>query len=170
MIPPSIITYLDENGIPFQRRSHPRAVTAQELAAALHVTGFHVAKSVIVNADGKLSIAVCPAPESIDLERLGQVLGARHVELADEDAFSKLFPDCEVGAEPPFGRLYGLPVVCDESLRSAQRLLLRAGSHEEAVEMRFDDFLTLESPKLSRFIEERLPTPAPSSEEVEARL
>jgi Ala-tRNA(Pro) deacylase len=155
MIPESITAYLEENGVPFQRHPHRRAVTAQELAAALHVTGYRVAKSVIVNADDQYWIAVLGAPDLIDLDALGRLLDARSVELAGEEEFADFFPNCELGAEPPFGRLYEIGVVCDESLRSADRLLFRAGSHEEALELRFEDFLRLEEPLLGAFIEER---------------
>ncbi|HSP78508.1 MAG TPA: YbaK/EbsC family protein [Myxococcaceae bacterium] len=155
MIPASITSYLEEKDIPYKRYPHRRAITAQELAQSLHVTGYRVAKSVIVNADGQYWIAVLGAPDLIDLEKLAAILGAEDVELVDENEFVDFFPDCEPGAEPPFGRLYEMQVVCDESLRNADRLLFRAGSHEEALEMSFQDFLELEEPLTGSFIEER---------------
>ncbi|MCE9672366.1 YbaK/EbsC family protein [Myxococcus stipitatus] len=159
MIPASIQQYLRRNRILYERYWHPRAVSAQELAQVLHVSGWRVAKSVIVMADRQPWIVVVPAASTVDLPRLREMLGARHVRLATEQEFSRRFPDCELGAEPPFGELYGLPVAVDESLSLAEHVLFRAGSHEEALEMRFQDFATLEWPLVASFIEERLRAP-----------
>jgi Ala-tRNA(Pro) deacylase len=157
MIPQSIVDYLESNNVSLVRRRHLRAITAQALAATLHVTGFRVAKSIILKGDdGPLRIAVCGAPDSIDTERIADLLGARHVRLAEESEFADRFPDCEVGAEPPFGKLYGMPVIIDESLRTAGPLLFRAGSHEEALEMTFEDFVNLEQPRIGSFIPRRM--------------
>ena len=147
MIPESIQHYLHEQHVPFLRHWHPRAVTAQEMAQALHVTGYRVAKSVIIQADQQPWICLIPATETLDLEKVREALGTRETRLATEDEFAKRFPDCELGAEPPFGKLYGLPVVMDESLEVAEDLLLRAGSHEEALEVSVEDFIGLESPR-----------------------
>ncbi|NMO22221.1 YbaK/EbsC family protein [Pyxidicoccus fallax] len=155
MIPESIQHYLRRHGVRFERYWHPRAVTAQELAQALHVSGWRVAKSVIVLADRQPWIFVVPAAGTVDLRRVREILGVRTVRLATEEEFSRRFPDCEVGAEPPFGELYGLPVAVDESLSLTERLLFRAGSHEEALEMRFQDFATLEWPLVASFIQEQ---------------
>lgn len=156
MIPMTIQQYLQRNHIPFALHPHPRAVAAQQLAAALHVSGYRVAKSVIVRADGRLWIAVLPATETIDFQQLARVLGAWDVRMASEQDFKECFPGCELGAEPPFGLLYRLPVVIDPSLGNAQKLLFRAGSHEEALEMSYQDFLTLEWPLSAPFISKRL--------------
>jgi Ala-tRNA(Pro) deacylase len=152
MIPESIQHYLRRNRVRFERYWHPHAVSAQELAEALHVSGWRVAKSVIVMADRQPWIVVVPAAGTVDLQQVREVIGARSVRLATEAEFSNFFPDCEVGAEPPFGELYGLPVAVDESLSMTERLLFRAGSHEEALEMRFQDFATLEWPLVASFI------------------
>lgn len=154
MIPEAIQHYLRHNGVHFERYWHPRAVSAQEMAEALHVSGWRVAKSVIVMADRQPWIVVVPAASSVDLHQVRDMLGVRHVRLATEQEFSGHFPDCEVGAEPPFGELYGLPVAVDESLSLSERLLFRAGSHEETLEMRFQDFATLEWPLVASFIAE----------------
>ncbi|MCP3104737.1 YbaK/EbsC family protein [Myxococcus sp. K15C18031901] len=159
MIPASIQQYLRHNRVLSERYWHPRAVSAQELAQVLHVSGWRVAKSVIVMADRQPWIVVVPAASTVDLTRLREMLGARRVRLATEQEFSARFPDCEVGAEPPFGELYGLPVAVDESLSLAEHVLFRAGSHEEALEMRFQDFATLEWPLVASFIQERLRPP-----------
>ncbi len=144
MIPQGIIDYLERNSIPCERRSHRRAITAQELAATVHVPGRRIAKSVLVKADDKIWIAVLPATEVVDEERLAAVLGARATRLLHESEFERLFPDCESGAEPPFGGLYGLPVVVDSALADSERVVFRAGSHEEVIEMTYDDFYRLE--------------------------
>jgi Ala-tRNA(Pro) deacylase len=151
MIPERIVQYLREVRIPFTRRWHAKAVTAQELAASLHVTGFRVAKSVLLDVDGQRWIAVLPAPERVDTERLAEALDARHVRLLDEPEFDGLFPECELGAEPPFGRLYGLPVVVDTSLAGEDWIIFRAGSHEETIAMAYEDFARLEQPKIANF-------------------
>lgn len=132
-------------------RTHPRAVTAQELAHSLGVSGYQVAKTVVVEADGRPYLAVLPAPDWLDLEAFARVVGAQKARLMREGEFLHFFPDCEPGAEPPFGGLYGLPVVVDESLARQKLLVLRVGSHEEAVEMSWDDFRALERPKLGSF-------------------
>ncbi|AKF79764.1 Ala-tRNA(Pro) deacylase [Myxococcus fulvus] len=156
MIPASIQYYLRRNRVLYERYWHPRAVSAQELAEALHVSGWRVAKSVIVMADRQPWIFVVPAAGTVDLERVRELLGVRTARLATEREFADHFPDCETGAEPPFGELYGLPVAVDETLSLTEHLLFRAGSHEEALEMRFQDFATLEWPLVASFIHERL--------------
>ncbi|XXF77898.1 YbaK/EbsC family protein [Myxococcaceae bacterium GXIMD 01537] len=165
MIPQTILDYLERNEVNFQRREHLRAITAQALAATLHVSGFRVAKSVILKcSDGSLCIAVCGAPDTVDMEQLADQLGMDHVRLAEESEFSDRFPDCELGAEPPFGKLYGMQVIIDESLRDAGPLLFRAGSHEEAIEMSFQEFAELESPRVGSFIEQRMGMPSAAAE------
>lgn len=149
MIPQMIVQYLMENRVPFRRHWHTRAVSAQELAATLHVSGYRVAKSVIVQAGKTRYIAVLPATEMLDETGFARAVGAREASLADESEFPVLFPECEVGAEPPFGGLYGLPVVMDKSLVDEEPLVFRAGSHEETLEIVADDYFALESPILA---------------------
>lgn len=149
MIPQRIIDFLQASGIPFARHVHPRVIPAQELAASIHVSGYRVAKAVLADVGGTRWIAVLPAAEMLDLPKLASYLGASSARLLTEDEFSALFPDCEIGAEPPFGQLYGLPVVADVSLTEDETILFRAGSHEEAIEMTFDDFARLENPRLA---------------------
>ena len=100
---------------------------------------------MLVKAGDKVWIAVLPATEIVDEERLAAVLEAPGARLLRESEFRGLFPDCEGGAEPPFGGLYGLPVVIDSAVACVDRLIFRAGSHEEAIEMRYDDFYRLEN-------------------------
>jgi Ala-tRNA(Pro) deacylase len=156
MIPESIQHFLYQQHVPFLRYGHPRAVTAQELAQALHVTGYRVAKSVIIQADQQLWICLLPASETLDLEKVQETLGAQEVRLATEEEFSSRFPECELGAEPPFGKLYGLPVLLDDGLREAEDMLLRAGSHEEALAVSVEDFIALESPRTAPITQDRV--------------
>lgn len=162
MIPKRIIDYLEQGGAKYQRRAHPRAITAQELAASLEVTGYRVAKTVLIEADGKTWMAVLPAPELVDPHRLAQALGARKVRLLHESEFAQLFPGVEPGAEPPFGKLYGLPVLVELSLTREQRLVFRAGSHEEAIELDYAEYARLEQPSVASFgvLPERMEQPA----------
>jgi Ala-tRNA(Pro) deacylase len=143
MIPVPIQDYLREHHIWFEPRPHRRAVAAQRLAAAEHVSGNQVAKVVVVRADGDLVMAVISASQHLNAERLRQVLGARQLMLAAEDAYSTHFQPCETGAEPPLA-LYGMPIFVDGTLALQPRLLMRAGTHEDAVEIYTDDWLLSE--------------------------
>jgi len=159
VIPDPIVEYLEKRSVPYERRSHRRALTAQEVAACMHVTGYRVAKSVIVEAGGRTWIAVLPAAEVVDEDRLAALLGGP-VRFVAEQEFTSLFPGCEAGAEPPFGGLYGLPVVVDSTLAGADSVVFRAGSHEEALELRYQDFAALEhGPMVGSFA--RIPVHAP---------
>ncbi|HEY5600198.1 MAG TPA: YbaK/EbsC family protein, partial [Candidatus Manganitrophaceae bacterium] len=116
---------------------HSEVYTAPELAASIHVPGREVAKVVVVRADKKYAMAVLPANRPLDLVRFSQLLGVRHVSLATEGDMKKLFPDCEVGAAPPFGNFYGLEVYVEASLASEKEIFFPAGSHHEVVQMRY---------------------------------
>ncbi len=134
---------LDEQGVDYQVDEHPKAYTAQEVAASEHVTGWRVAKTVILQADGELVMVVAPAAAEIDLEKATAVLDASEVQLASESQFADAFPDCEVGAEPPFGHLYGVRTLVDERLTREPHVVFRAGTHTETVRMWIDDYLRL---------------------------
>ncbi|ATB31007.1 aminoacyl-tRNA deacylase [Melittangium boletus] len=152
MIPEPIQDYLRQKNAQFIPYRHPRAVTAQEVAQALDITGYRMAKSVIIQADEQLWICLIPAPDTLDLDQLRELLGTEEVRLATEEEFTRHFPECETGAEPPFGQLYGLPVLLDENLSAAEDLLFRAGSHEDALEMSVEDFIALESPQVAPLV------------------
>ena len=151
MVPERITRYLEAQGVPFERIEHPRAVSAQKLAQSLHVSGHQVAKTVVVRVDGRPWLAVLAASEVVEPILLGAALGARHVEIADEDSLGGMFPDCELGAEPPFGHLYGMPVIIDAPLDRQERLLVRAGSHEEVLAISARDLFRLEKPVVASF-------------------
>lgn len=138
--------YLRENGAAFEVREHAQAFTAQRIAASEHVTGWMVAKVVMVVADGRLRMLVLPAPEKVDWRKARDVLGAKGVQLASETTFAGSFPDCEEGAMPPFGNLYGVPVYVDETLSRNERFIFQAGTHTATISMRYADFARLVRP------------------------
>ncbi len=140
-------TFLAAHGVSYEAETHPRAVTSQRLAAAEHVSGWMVAKPVMLNAGGQLAMAVLPAPAMVDLDRASAAL-ACEVRLAHESEFTHLFPDCEAGAEPPFGAFYGVPVYVDPILEEDEYIVFRAGTHDTTMKMRMVDYLAVEDPKM----------------------
>jgi Ala-tRNA(Pro) deacylase len=139
---------LESNHVTYHVISHPPAYTAQAVAAVLHVSGRELAKSVVVRAGEKFALAVLPASRSVDLERLGKILGAK-ARLASEQEFAELFPDCELGAMPPFGNAYSLPVVVDAALSKDEEIVFNAGTHREAVRMKYADFERIVRPQVA---------------------
>ena len=142
----SLKAYLDDNRISYTTITHVQAFTAQEIAHSAHIPGAELAKTVMVKVDGRLVEAVLPASQQIDLEAFRATLGAETIELAWESEFEDLFPDCEVGAMPPCGNLYGVDVYVSPSLRSGRKILFNAGSHSELISMRYKDFEQLIQP------------------------
>ena len=138
--------YLDENHVSYELIPHAETPTAQQTAAAAHVPGKELAKSVIVAIDGKFAMVVLPAPDELDLDKLKKVVGSSDVWLASEDDFQNIFQDCELGAMPPFGNLYDLPVFVDEHLREDVRIAFNAGNHRELIRMPYEDFERLVEP------------------------
>jgi Ala-tRNA(Pro) deacylase len=143
--------YLRENGVPFEVQHHPMAITAQEVAAAEHVPGKMLAKVVMVSADGEMAMLSLPAPYQVDLEKAGKMLGAEEARLAQEEEFEGAFPDCEVGAMPPFGNLYGLPVYVEEALAEDETIFFRAGTHTDTMSVGYADFERLVEPTVGDF-------------------
>lgn len=139
---------LEERGIPFEVHTHERAVEAQRLAAAEGVSGWDVAKPVLLSIGGQLAMAVVPASVNVDLAKASDVLGHGEVRLASEEEFVATFPDCEPGAEPPFGNLYGVPVFLDEKLRARDRIVCRDGSHTESITMSVHDYVQVVQPEI----------------------
>jgi Ala-tRNA(Pro) deacylase len=148
--------FLDQQHVSYVTIPHPRVYTAQEIAASLHVPGQEVAKTVIVRGDEKLFMAVLPATRRVDAALLRKVLGVQHIRFATEAEFEGVFPECEVGAMPPFGNLYQIPVVVDESLRKDREIVFNAGSHSETVKMGFDQFVDLVKPLFASFTERKV--------------
>ena len=150
-IPANIQAFLDENQVEFRHRTHPPAFTARELAHVDHVPERRVAKTVVFLADGAFAMAVLPADERVDIERLRVALGSKDLRLATEDELKKLFPDCETGAMPPFGKLYGLPVYVDKRLAKQELLEFNAGSHRDEIRMSYHEFARVVEPLVTPF-------------------
>lgn len=142
--------FLDEHHVKYLVMTHSLAYTAQEIAQAAHVRGEQFAKTTIVKLDGEVAMAVVPAPHKVDLKLLGAAARARKCELAAESEFRERFPECELGAMPPFGNLFGMHVYLDEALASGQSLAFNAGSHTELVQMPVSDFRHLVKPTVAR--------------------
>jgi len=140
--------FLDQHRIKYLIISHSVAYTAQGIAALTHTPGKELAKTVMVMVDGRLAMAVVPASYRVDLSKLKRHLRADSVELASEGEFRDRFADCETGAMPPFGNLYGMDVFADEGLALDKEIAFNAGSHRELVRMSFTDFRDLVRPAL----------------------
>lgn len=142
--------FLDENGVKYTTMKHPRACTAQEIAELAHIPGKELAKTVMILLGGQVAMAVIPASHLVDFESLSDVAGTS-VDLADEGDFVELFPNCDVGAMPPFGNLYDLPVYVSETLAEDDVIAFSAGSHDEVMQLQYADFRRLVDPILGRF-------------------
>ena len=143
--------FLRSRGIGFQVLLHNPAPSSTRLAKSIHVPGRQVAKGVLVWAAGEFVLAVLPATSKIDLERLSAVLGGRAVRLATEDEIETAFGDCERGALPPFGRLYGLNTVVDASLAADVDIVCVGNARHEGVRLRYRDYVAIEQPLIARF-------------------
>jgi len=142
--------FLDDHHISYIHIEHSPAFTAQEIAASAHIPGREIAKTVMVKIDGAMAMAVLPATRKLDLELLQRAADARDVRLASERDFRDSFPDCELGAMPPFGNLYGMRVFADGSLELDDHIAFNAGSHADLIQMKFDDFVRLVNPIIAR--------------------
>ncbi|MEJ2196312.1 MAG: YbaK/EbsC family protein [Ignavibacteriaceae bacterium] len=143
--------FLDTNKVKYVIIQHSPAYTAQEIAATAHISGKELAKTVMIKIDGKLAMTVLPASYKISFDQLKEALDVDDVKLAYEQEFMDKFPDCEVGAMPPFGNLYGFDVYVAESLAEDEEIAFNACSHTELIKMRFDDFEELIKPVRIRF-------------------
>ncbi len=143
--------FLDENHVRYVTIKHSSAFTAQEIAASAHVAGKELAKTVMIVVNGKMAMAVLPASYQIDFDVLKELLGTKNVTLASEFDFKNLFPDCELGAMPPFGNLYGMEVYAAESLNENEEIAFNAGSHTELIRLKYSDYKQLVQPKILKF-------------------
>lgn len=143
--------FLDRNSIPHTSIPHPQAYTAQRTAQVAHIKGKELAKTVIVKVDGRVCMAVLPAHYHVDLEKLKAATGARQLDLAKEEDLRKLFPDCETGAMPPFGNLYGMDVWVQEDLTRDKQIAFNGGTHTELICMNYQDFEALVHPAVANF-------------------
>ncbi len=145
--------FLDDNNIKYITIKHSPAFTAQQIAANAHVSGKELAKTVMIKLDGKIAMAVLPASYHVDFQLLEEASGALRVGLANEEEFKDMFPDCEVGAMPPFGNLYGMDVYVARSLTEDEEIFFNAGTHSELIRLSYKDFERLVKPKVLKFSE-----------------
>jgi len=147
----TLTRFLDENKVEYVTIRHSPAYTAQKIAAAAHIPGREVAKTVMVNVDGKMAMAVLRATDQVDLDLLRGAAKAKSVTLASEDDFRDAFQGVELGAMPPFGNLYGMKVFADEALSKDAQIAFNAGSHTELLQLDYADFERLAEPKVANF-------------------
>ncbi len=143
--------FLDANNIKYMTISHSLAYTAQEIAATSHIPGQELAKTVILKLDDYFAMAVLPASHQVDLKAVKETTRTNAVRLATEAEFMNLFPDCEVGAMPPFGNLYDMPVLVDESLTQDEEIAFNACTHKQLIRLAYDDFAYLVRPTVAKF-------------------
>jgi len=146
-IPKQLIDCLNESKVGYQILHHPEAVTAQRIAQAEHVKGRHHAKVVMVKSGEQHVMTVLPADHQIDLEKVAKAIG-KAASLDTEKEFKSLFPDCAVGAMPPFGNLYALPTYIDKSLSQEEYIVFEAGTHTDAIKLSYRDYEKIVKPRV----------------------
>lgn len=150
-IPSRIMSYLEDRGADFEHTRHPTTYTACELAHVEHVPERTVAKTVVFLGDEVFAMAVLPADERVDMEELRLTLGLERIRLATEEEVAKLFPDCEIGAMPPLGPLFGLAVYVDNRLAEQQMIEFNGGTHRDEIKMSYDEYARLAEPLVRHF-------------------
>jgi Ala-tRNA(Pro) deacylase len=143
--------YLEKNQVRYEVGHHERVYTSQEIAAAMHVPGKELTKVIMVKADGKMVMLVLPASYRVETKKLKKVFQCKRLGIAKEKDFEELFPDCEIGAMPPFGNLYNLEVWVDQILTEDEFIVFQAGSHVETLRIKYSDYARLVSPKVGDF-------------------
>ncbi|HKJ34194.1 MAG TPA: YbaK/EbsC family protein [Balneolales bacterium] len=143
--------FLDEENVNYEAISHSKTETAHQTAHAVKMSDKDIAKTVMVKVDGKMAMIVLPASHKIHFNMLERELGAKNIELATEEEFKEYFPECEIGAMPPFGNLYNLDVIVSYALKDDEMIAFNAGTHEEAIRMSYKDFERLVEPRIARF-------------------
>jgi len=138
--------FLDSNGVKYITVVHSTAFTSQEIAASVHVKGKEFAKCVIVKSGTKFFMLVIPSDHRINFEKAKEALNVEDLKLASEDEFRSLFPDCELGAMPPFGNLYGVPVYAEEKIKLNDEISFNGGTHNDVVKMKTSDYIRLVNP------------------------
>ena len=144
--------FLDSRGVRYVSIQHSMAFAASDVADSVHVKGRDFAKTVIVKINGAMAMVVLPANRRIELHDLGEWLACGHVRLATEAEFKDAFPGCELGAMPPFGNLYGMPVYVAASLADEKEIAFNAGTHTEVIKMAYEDFEQLVQPLVLDFV------------------
>jgi Ala-tRNA(Pro) deacylase len=143
--------FLDEHLLKYVLIQHSPAFTAREMAVSAHIPFREVAKTVVLNIDNEHVLAILPATEMVDLNILRASLGTHLVRLTSESEFNSLFPDCEIGAMPPFGNLFNMKVIVSESLTEDEYISFNAGTHRDLIKMSYADFERLVQPKVIAF-------------------
>ena len=151
--------YLSEQQVRYAAQHHRRTFTAHDTAVTEHIPDKLVAKVVMIVADGQLTMLVLPASCTVDMARVRDMIEGQDVHLARERDFAKTFPDCDIGAMPPFGQLYGLPVYVDRRLAANAAIVFPAGTHTETIRMAYADFARLVQPIVANFARPRVPRP-----------
>jgi Ala-tRNA(Pro) deacylase len=128
-------SFLNQQGVQFERSTHAKAYTAQELAHAERVSGYAVAKPVIIKTGSGFAMCVLTAPQHLDRRRVADLLHEKEVRLATEAELAQLFPDCELGAEPPIGTMFSMATYADEKLLDDEFLVMQAGTHRDSIRM-----------------------------------
>jgi Ala-tRNA(Pro) deacylase len=144
---------LDAGKVVYEHRVHPTVYTAAATAESVHIPGNEMAKTVIVNADGLLRLAVIPANRMVDLRHLKFITRSENIRIANEREFRNEFPTCEVGAMPPFGSIFGMPVYCDVQLEHNEFIEFNAGTHHDTIRLAFRDFRRLENPTMTDLVD-----------------
>ena len=162
--------FLDQNEIRYVMIRHSNAFTSQEIAASAHVSGREFAKTVMFKVDDRMAMAVLPASYQIDFGLLRDIFRGRKVSLATEAEFSSSFPDCELGAMPPFGNLYGMEVYVAETLTADKEIAFNAGTHSEIIRLSYEDYARLVQPRVFRFSWKTASLPPDPSERWESDL
>lgn len=143
-----LTAYLDENGKKYVVITHSQAYTSQEVAASAHIPGKEMAKTVMVKAGGDMKMVVLPSTHNVDFDTIKEKSDLGEAELASEDEFEQLFPDCELGAMPPFGNLYNMETLVAETLSENNEIAFNAGTHKELIKMSYKDYEDLVKPKI----------------------
>jgi Ala-tRNA(Pro) deacylase len=148
-----LLRYLQSNKVEFQVLEHDPAFSAHDVAAVAHVPESEMAKAILIRIDEHYWMAVLRADQRINQQMIRRVFGAKNVQLAPEEDLGMLFPDCQIGAMPPFGNLYGLPVLLEECLANDEEIVFNACTHTKAIRMKFKDFRHLAKPVITGFAE-----------------
>ncbi|OGQ14126.1 MAG: hypothetical protein A3B70_04670 [Deltaproteobacteria bacterium RIFCSPHIGHO2_02_FULL_40_11] len=147
----SLYKYLKGHHVSYKNLRCPTNYSAQQLAHAKHISGYDVAKTVVLKTDDGFVVGVTPACYRVDFGKMKKLLGTQELRLATEAEIQKLFPDCELGAMPPFGNIYNVPVYVDQHLKENKAIVFAAGSHTNAIQVKYGDFEKWAKPKLGDF-------------------
>jgi len=144
-------SFLDDQGVNYRLSHHAETYTSQDLAQTEHISGRNIVKPVLVKADNQFVLCALPASYKVDLMELREQLRCKEVHLADESQLQQCFPDCELGAQPPIGRFWGVPTLMDESLTAGDMVTFQAGSHDQAVTMTLAEYRRIAQPEMAHF-------------------